>query len=197
MKKKLFLLLLAALLAVALPLTASAASSTRYVKTSSGSNVRLRSGPGTDYQILDHVPYGAKVQVYSTFDGWCEVNYNGRDGFIASRLLSKTKPGSSSSSGSSGTKTSSYNKTGTMYSGFSAAGYYATVTPSTPGNFVNMRWAPSQSMPVLAKYYADQSLYVLKQNSGWCQVYDQENNRIGFMQKSFLTKAEAIREAHQ
>ena len=178
MKKKAFLIALAVLLVV---LPAAVLAQTMYVNTPSGGNVNMRSGPGTDYDVVHHVPNGAKVTL-NTFvgnDNWRSVTYNGRDGFISARYLSSTKP-SSGGSGDSGSDD------GNMFSGFKFANYYATVVPATPGSFVNMRWAPSQSMPVQAKYYADQVLYVLKQNKGWCQVYDTENNRIGFMVRSML-----------
>lgn len=180
--KKTFLIALAALL-VMLPVIATAAS--MYVTTPSGGNVNMRKGPGTDYDVECHVPNGAKVTMHTFVgnDNWRSVSYNGHDGFIHARYLTETKPssGGSGTSGDSGSKDD-----GSMFSGFQFGGYYASVVPATPGSFVNLRWAPSQSMPVQAKYYADQVVYVLKQNRSWCQVYDQANDRIGFMVRSML-----------
>lgn len=189
MKKKSFLILLLALvLLLALPVTASAAT-TKYVKTNSGTNLRMRSGPSTDYEIVDHIPYGGKVTVKATQGSWSQVTYNGTTAWVSSRYLVSTKPTkktvtSNTAPVSSGSSTGAVN--GTMFSGFSFANYYVRVTPTTPGSFVNMRWAPSKSMPVQAKYFADQVLYVIKQNNSWCQVYDVENNRLGFIMRSMV-----------
>lgn len=183
MKKKSVLILL--LLLVLVP-SVVMASGTRYVKTSSGGNVRVRSGPGTDYDIIAHVNHGQKVETYEQVGSWTHVSASGHDGWMASRYLSTTKPkavSGSTSSGSTGTNAAD----GTMFKNFQPANYYVKVVPATSGSFVNLRWAPSKAMPVQAKYYGEQVLYVLKQNSSWCQVYDQENRRIGFMVRSMLT----------
>lgn len=184
-KRSLWVLALLMLALVIVPAT-SLASNYMYVKTSGHGNVNMRSGPGTDYSVVCHVPHGSKVTVDSGFVGnnsWTSVSYNGHTGFIASRYLSSTKPSSGGSSGSSG---SSSDNTNAMFNNFKEVNAYAWVTPTTAGNFVNLRWAPSKTSPVQAKYYSGQQLLVLKENSAWCQVFDAENNRSGFMLKSLL-----------
>lgn len=200
MKKKLGALILAVLMLTMaiLPMTASAnVIGTKYVKTSSGSSVRMRRGPSADYDAIARVPHGTKVETYSSMENeygekWTEIGYNGSIGWINSRYLSSKKPtsssssSSSSSSGSSGSSGSSTALNASIFNGFTQVGAYADIRPSTPGNFVNLRWAPSKTAPVVSRYYEGQQVYVLKANKNWCQVYDPDKCAGGFILRSLL-----------
>jgi uncharacterized protein YraI len=48
-------------------------------------NVRL--GPGTTYGIVDVLPDGAVVDVLACYSGWCEVSWEGFDGFASRAYL--------------------------------------------------------------------------------------------------------------
>lgn len=180
MKRRSIAFLLLALLLAVMPAVATA-NGFKYVKTASGGNVRLRSGPGTDYDIITHVKHGQKVEVYEEKGGWTHVYVNKNEGWISSQYLSSTKPVASNS-----TNPDVYTDTisTAIFNGFKTVGAYTEVKPTTPGNFVNMRWAPNRATPVIAKYYAGQSLYVVAENSGWYQVYDPQTGDAGFMLKS-------------
>ena len=188
MSKKIWSLLLAVMLMLAIvPAAMANPIGTRYVKAPSGSSVHMRSGPGTSYDILLDVPCGNTVETYSEMqnpngESWTEIGYNGTTGWMMTRYLTKTKPGSSS--GGSGSTASG--DLSAIFKNFQDVGVTADILPSTPGNFVNMRWAPTQSSPVQARYYEGQQVYVLKANRSWCQVYDAENNRCGFIMRSLL-----------
>lgn len=56
--------------------------------------VRLRSGPGTEFDVLATLPEGQRVTILADGDGdWASVRHDGQDGYIARRyLLSETKP---------------------------------------------------------------------------------------------------------
>lgn len=56
--------------------------------------VRLRSGPGTEFDVLVTLPEGQHVILLEGGDGdWANVRHDGQDGYIARRyLLSETKP---------------------------------------------------------------------------------------------------------
>ncbi len=180
------LVLAAVLLLAAVPMAALADTPTiKYVKTGTGGSVNMRYGAGTNYAIITTVPYGTGVTVYSTVNGWSQVGYSGYSGtgWIMSRYLVSSKPSKGTTKGSTAdTLTSS------IFNNFKEVNAYTTVKPSTPGNFVNMRWAPSKASPVQAKYYEGKQLLVLKENKSWCQVYDAENNRCGFIMKKLLDR---------
>ena len=206
--KKIFALLLILLMAVVLPMAAFADGEIMYIKTKSGEGVRMRCSPGTIYDTVTKVPYGAQVTTAERIENgagetWVHVGYDGYDdnaqpkhydGYICLRYLSYTQPGHSGGSGGSGSGSSSsdddQNMSASVFNGFYAVGETCTVIPSTPGNFVNMRWAPTMSMPVMARYYGGQELYVIAENRYWCQVYDEEAGLCGFMYKSLTSRGQ-------
>ena len=150
----------------------------------------MRSGPGTEYDVIARVPNGASVETYSQMENtagerWTEIGYQGTTGWMMTRYLSSTKP-TSNSGGSNGKGSGGDAMTASIFNNFKDVNVTANIKPSTTGNFVNMRWAPSKSAPVQARYYEGQQVYVLKANKSWCQVYDQANNRCGFILRILL-----------
>lgn len=184
MKKRILsLLTLAIVLASLLPAAALANAASVYVYTSNGKGLNMRYAPSMDAEIATVIPYGAVVDILSSVnDSWAHCAYNGVTGYCKTRYFSTTKP-------EKHTTPSSPVDTGSMFNGFSACEYYATVRPSTPSGFVHMRWAPSKKQPIQRDYYAGQELLVISENGTWCQVLDQQSMVSGFMMSSFLTAA--------
>jgi hypothetical protein len=54
--------------------------------------VNLRSGPGTDSEIITTIPAGSAVRVTDCSGEWCEVTWNGRSGYAIARNLSIGAP---------------------------------------------------------------------------------------------------------
>ncbi len=52
--------------------------------------VNVRSGPGTEYEILGTVSAGDELTRTGTSGKWSQVSYNGESGFISTSLLSTT-----------------------------------------------------------------------------------------------------------
>ena len=185
-KTRILALMLVAILVLTVPMASLAASQVMYVKTGTGGSLNMRASGSASAPILTTIPYSTGVIVYQTVNGWSQISYSGYTegtGWVMSRYLSSTKPSNGKTSGNSAdTLTSS------IFSNFKDVNAYTTVKPSTPGNFVNMRWAPSKASPVQAKYYEGKQLLVLKENKTWCQVYDAENNRCGFIMKKLLNR---------
>jgi Bacterial SH3 domain len=51
------------------------------------SEVNLRKGPGTENEVITLIPKGSTVEVGTCTNGWCQVSFNGQDGFsIATNL---------------------------------------------------------------------------------------------------------------
>jgi uncharacterized protein YraI len=50
-------------------------------------NVNLRSGPGTDQQIITTIPAGSTVRVTGCTGEWCEITWNGNSGYAIARNL--------------------------------------------------------------------------------------------------------------
>lgn len=46
-------------------------------------DLNLRTGPGTQYQIIATMPAGSRVDIGECADGWCAVDWRGQDGFAS------------------------------------------------------------------------------------------------------------------
>jgi murein hydrolase activator len=71
----------AVLLTAALTIWSSSASAVEN-GTIRVSDLRMRTGPGTDYRIAASLPAGAEVKILSRQDGWLEIEHKGVRGFI-------------------------------------------------------------------------------------------------------------------
>jgi uncharacterized protein YraI len=60
------------------------AQSSKYATT----NLNLRSGPGTNYSIIDRIPAGASVDLeQNNGGGWVQIYYDGNYGYVFSKYL--------------------------------------------------------------------------------------------------------------
>lgn len=78
-------LILALVIALMLPVMASAA--TAYINTRS-SGLNLREGPGTGYSVVRSFPKGTRVEVLSSVNGWAYVYVGGYYGYMSESYLS-------------------------------------------------------------------------------------------------------------
>ena len=59
-----------------------------------GSGLRVRQGPGTNYAILATVSDGTQYAITGKTDGWYQICYNGRTGYVsADYILEKDQNG--------------------------------------------------------------------------------------------------------
>jgi uncharacterized protein YraI len=81
--------LVAAAVAAAMPGAALAA--TAYSSTS----LNVRSGPGTNYRVVDQLRDGERVEIDQCNRGytWCHVSHRGPDGWVAARYLNDRRYG--------------------------------------------------------------------------------------------------------
>lgn len=79
----------AAIAALATALTAIGATA-KPVTTTGETN--LRKGPGTDNEVLTLIPKGTMVEVGECKNDWCQVTYNGQDGYAIARNLGMGPP---------------------------------------------------------------------------------------------------------
>ena len=101
--KKLLALALVAITILAVAVPAMAAYSTMYVSVRPGETVRLRNAPNTKATVLVNIPHGTAVSADYYNSNWFRVKYKGYNGFMMSKFLSNSNPGSGS--GSTGTPT--------------------------------------------------------------------------------------------
>lgn len=170
-------LVLVAALCAPLLVSAYADAMVYYVNTANKKSLNMRSSTDLGNNILTSIPNGAAVVVYEFLDSntWAHIGYGGRDGYVMTRYLSLTPPSTQPSTTES-----------LSFKDFKSTYYLASVKPSTPSGYVNMRWAPSKSTAVHDIYYSGSTLQVIAESKTWCQVYDTQKNICGFMMKEFL-----------
>ncbi len=189
MKKLTSILITALLICSCIPafaMPADVTPKTMYVYTSNGGYLNLRTEMSTDSDIITQIPFGSEVKVYD-YDGkaqWQYITYNGYEGYVRTRYLSKTRRKHPTNTAEPVVTPAPQTN---IYSGFVKSVYYVTVRPSSPSGFVNLRWAPTKSVPCEGIYYADKVLLVLQDNGTWCQVYDEETLTSGYIMKAFLS----------
>jgi uncharacterized protein YraI len=69
--------------ALAIVSATSAMAAPAYVMT----NVNMRSGPATTNEIVSKIPGGSLVEASNCKDGWCEVSWQGKNGFAIQTAL--------------------------------------------------------------------------------------------------------------
>ncbi|MEG0901929.1 MAG: SH3 domain-containing protein [Clostridia bacterium] len=189
--KKRFLFLALLLISLTLLPTLAMAENTMWVVTPNGKSVNMRVGPSMDDAVLTRVPFSGIVDViYDLLDSsYLHCEYKGYNGYIQSRYLADYEPEWPDPPSPNPTKKPTPpapHEQGISYNKFKPALYLASVVPSNPSSFVNMRWAPNKSTKVQQIYYNAQTLLVIAENGTWSQVYDMENHKSGFMMSSFL-----------
>jgi uncharacterized protein YraI len=176
-------------LALLMILMASCAlAETRYVRTQGG-HLNVRTWASTEAPLIGRLNYGQSVNVVGYDGSWAIINYNGRTGYVASRYLSSNRPSSAAPT---------YYNTSTTYVADnlnslnaqlrtmqSVTPFQVKVNPSRPGSFVNLRWAPSQSVEVMARLYSGYNLNVIAVGSTWYQVSDPATGKVGFVMRSY------------
>ncbi len=71
------------------PATESSTDAFGYVQTS-GSPLNVRSGPGTDYDIIKQIPNGEKVEIIEQKGEWVKIKHNEKDGWVYSEYINNT-----------------------------------------------------------------------------------------------------------
>lgn len=62
------------------------------VTADEGKSVRMRKNPSTSSAVIDDVAVGETVDVMDVMDGWSEITYQGKHGYMMSKFLREIKP---------------------------------------------------------------------------------------------------------
>lgn len=158
--RKLFTLVVLALIIGSLSITASAAENIMYgIGFVKADSLRMRSEASTSSKILAEAPHGDCVVVISKSGNWYKVNYNLTTGYMHANYLSvSTKENAE-------------------------LGYGQII-----GSGVNMRSGPSTSHSVIATGTLGSKCYIIGINDGWYKVI--YNDKICYIRSDFVKLAE-------
>ncbi|MFJ7471378.1 SH3 domain-containing protein, partial [Peribacillus frigoritolerans] len=123
-----------------------------------------KSGKATA-SIVAILSKGTKVTVYSESNGWAKIKANGKDGYVNTKYLSTTKPGT-------GSTTVTPEKTTTKY---------VNVSSGT----LNMRKSGSESASIVAKLSKGTEVKVYSESNGWAKI--KANGKDGHVSTKYLS----------
>ena len=133
--------------------------------TVTGSDVRLRSGPGTSYDILGTRGKGDTLEVTGVSGAWYKVDVSGSSAYISSTYLTLGSSGSGTGSGSG--SSSSVSGTGVI-----------------SGTGVRLRSGPGTSYSILGSFDTGTEMTVTGETGDWYKV--DRNGTEGYVYKTYL-----------
>lgn len=150
----------------------SSVSSSFGTGTITGSDVRMRSGAGTNYSIIGTYGKGTQMQVTGVSGNWYAVSYNGKTGYVSADYMKVT-----SSTASSSTSTTSTSSSTTSVSG----------TGTVTGSSVRMRSGAGTNYSILATFAKGTKVEVTGKTGNWYAIkYD---GKSGYISADYLSVA--------
>ncbi|MCM3674720.1 SH3 domain-containing protein [Peribacillus simplex] len=143
---------------------AAVKTTTKYVNVSTGSLNMRKSGKATA-SIVAILSRGTKVTVYSESNGWAKVKAIGKDGYVNTKYLSDSKPGSGSTAVTPEKMTTKY----------------VNVSSGT----LNMRKSGSESASIVAMLSKGTEVTVYSESNGWAKV--KANGKDGHVSAKYLS----------
>ncbi|CAH0151062.1 hypothetical protein SRABI84_00700 [Peribacillus simplex] len=140
-------------------------TTTKYVNVSTGS-LNMRKSGSDSAGIVEKLTRGTQVAVYSESKGWAKIKANGKEGYVNTKYLSETKPGTV-------TKAAATVKTTTKY-----------VNVSTGS--LNMRKSGSDSAGLIAKLTRGTQVTVYSESKGWAKI--KANGKEGYVSTKYLSE---------
>ena len=195
MLKKILLLALAMMLVLAAFTSAFAEEVTEekqyYVYTDNGNDLNVRDTPNGD--IIGKVQYGQAVDVISFVnDYWAMISFGDGQGYVASRYIVPVDPEiirkAIEEELDSYTGDPMIDIDAEFASAVDVDDYKITARPARVTSVVNMRWIPSETGRIIAKYKATEELVVLKELRYYLQVQDPDTGDVGYIHKKFAAK---------
>ena len=139
--------------------------------TITGSDVRLRTGPGTSYSIVTTCGKGATMSVTGVSGAWYQVSYNGAAAYVSGQYLAL----------SAGSVSSASSSTAASAASSSSAGKSGTVK----GTCVRLRSGPGTSYSVLYTLNTGAALTVTDTSGDWYKV--SYNGTAGYMYGTYVS----------
>ena len=133
-----------------------------YIVSDNGKSINVRTGPGTDYPVLEPVPSGTKATLLESGNTWSKVKTDDITGFVKTEYLTKEKP----------TETPK-DKPVTRY---------VQSVNSAP---VNMRQKATRSSEVVAELVTGTEVKVLSTSGNWSEI--SVGSQTGWIKSLYLS----------
>ncbi len=143
-------------------------TTTKYVNVSSGS-LNMRKSGSARAAIVASLKKGTAVTVYSESNGWAKVKANGKDGYVSTKYLSASKPGTTTKPAA--TKPAEV-KTTTKYVNVSSGS-------------LNMRKSGSARAAIVASLKKGTAVTVYSESNGWAKV--KADGKDGYVSTKYLS----------
>ena len=146
-----------------------------YAKITSGSSLRMRSGPGTGYDVLTKLSPGSTAEILGVNKGWVKVKYQSYTGYISAEYMTVVASGSNGGTNDSGSSGGDSNNT-------SASGLKVT----SSGN-LRMRSGPGTSYSIVTSLKPGTIVKNLGASGSWYKV--QYGNNVGYVSATYVKEA--------
>ena len=138
------------------------------VKVNSALN--MRSGPGGNYGVIGTLRNNDKVEIIKEVDGWYEIKFNGKIGYVSSQYIKIVDNESSEEKPVEPEKPSvSVNKQGVV----------------KVNSALNMRSGPGSNYGVIGTLRNNDKVEIIKDVDGWYEI--RFNGKVGYVSKSYIT----------
>ncbi|MGG0790594.1 SH3 domain-containing protein, partial [Peribacillus simplex] len=139
-------------------------TTTKYVNVSTGS-LNMRKNASDSAGMVAKLTRGTQVTVYSESNGWAKVKANGKEGYVSSKYLSATKPGTVTKAAATVKTTTKYVNVGT--------------------GSLNMRKIGVDSASIVAKLTRGTQVTVYSESKGWAKI--KANGKEGYVSTKYLS----------
>ncbi|RDY24755.1 mannosyl-glycoprotein endo-beta-N-acetylglucosamidase [Romboutsia maritimum] len=157
--------------------TNNSTNTTSKTKQVNIASLNVRSGAGTNYNIVGKVSNGQKVNVILESNGWSKIKFNGKDAYVSSRYLkdvsTNTKPSTPSVP-----LTPSQPSTGTPE---------VKETKKVNTTSLNVRSGPGTSYSSIGKVYQNNEVGIISESNGWSKIV--YNNKEAYASSQYLVSA--------
>ena len=172
---KMMRMLLVLCLLMLVTVSALAEGTIRYIVSEDGKTVNIRSGPGTKYHVVTRVKSGTQVEAEEANDGWCEVTYQGKKGYVKADFVTSKAPAATA-------------KPDEPAGNSTVVGTLAYVTSSN-GKSVNLRSGPGKTYDEVGEAQVGKDVTVLKKGSTWSRI--RVDGRECYIMTRFLSSHKA------
>ncbi|HHD2752993.1 TPA: SH3 domain-containing protein [Clostridium perfringens] len=131
------------------------------------STLNMRSGPGSNYNVIGTLRNNDKVEIIKEVNGWYEIKFNGKSGYVSSQYVNIVEEGSNEEN---------------------------PVEPPVSGNkqgivkvnsTLNMRSGPGSNYGVIGTLHNNDKVEIIREVSGWYEI--KFNGKSGYVSSQYVT----------